>query len=96
MAMKEMKLKLTLQIDGNAIETIAESNDFDELTQALFAWKQANVNKYKVEPYNRMIFKKDDGKVIIDFGDYVYFLLIDGITDWSVIEKHLCPDKKSS
>ena len=42
-----------------------------------------------------MIFKKDDGKVVIDFGDYVYFLLIEGITDWSVVEKHMCSDKKS-
>ena len=43
-----------------------------------------------------MIFKKDDGKVVIDFGDYVYFLLIEGITDWSVVEKHMCFDKKLS
>lgn len=30
--MKQMKLKLTLQMDGNVIETIAESNDIGELT----------------------------------------------------------------
>ena len=94
--MKQMKLKLTLQMDGNVIETIAESNDFGELTQAADVWKKSNINKYKVEPYSRMIFKKDDGKVVIDFGDYVYFLLIEGITDWSVVEKHMCSDKKSS
>lgn len=89
MEMKEMKLKLTMQMDGNVIETIAESNDFDELTQAIIDWKTANVNKYKVEPYSRMIFKKEDGKVVIDFGDYVYFLLIEGITDWSAVEQML-------
>lgn len=94
--MKQMKLKLTLQMDGNVIETIAESNDIGELTQAADVWKKSNINKYKVEPYSRMIFKKDDGKVVIDFGDYVYFLLIEGITDWSVVEKHMCSDKKSS
>lgn len=93
--MKQMKLKLTLKMDGNIIETIAESNDIDELTQAADDWKKSNINKYKVEPYSRMIFKKDDGKVVIDFGDYVYFLLIEGITDWSVVEKHMCSDKKS-
>ena len=91
-----MKLKLTLQMDGNVIETIAESNDIGELTQAADVWKKSNINKYKVEPYSRMIFKKDDSKVVIDFGDYVYFLLIEGITDWSVVEKHMCSDKKSS
>lgn len=85
--MKQMKLKLTLQMDGNVIETIAESNDIGELTQAADDWKKANISKYKVEPYSRMIFKKDDGKVVIDFGDYVYFLLIEGITDWSAVEK---------
>ena len=85
--MTEMKLKLTLQMDGNVVETIAESNDFSSLMQAADLWKKVNVNKYKVEPYSRMIFKKDDGKVVIDFGDYVYFLLIEGITDWSAVEK---------
>ena len=94
--MKQMKLKLTLQMDGNVIETISESNDIGELTQAADDWKKSNISKYKVEPYSRMIFKKDDGKVVIDFGDYVYFLLIEGITDWSAVEKHMCSDKKSS
>ena len=84
-----MKLKLTLQMDGNIIETIAESNNIGELIQAVDDWKQANISKYKVEPYSRMIFKKDDGKVVIDFGDYAYFLLIDGIADWSAVEKAL-------
>ena len=93
--MKQMKLKLTLQMDGNVIETIAESNDIGDLTTAADVWKKSNINKYKVEPYSRMIFKKDDGKVVIDFGDYVYFLLIEGITDWSAVEKHMCSDKKS-
>ena len=87
--MTQMKLKLTLQMDGNIIETIAESNDIGELTQAADDWKKANISKYKVEPYSRMIFKKDDGKVVIDFGDYLYFLLIEGITDWSAVEKHV-------
>ena len=91
-----MKLKLTLQMDGNVVENIAESNDFSSLMQAANLWKKVNVNQYKVEPYSRMIFKKDDGKVVIDFGDYVYFLLIEGITDWSAVEKHMCSDKKSS
>ena len=91
-----MKLKLTLQMDGNVVETIAESNDFSSLMQAAAHWKKVNVNQYKVEPYSRMIIKKEDGKVIIDFGDYVYFLLIDGIADWSAVEKHMCSDKKSS
>ena len=91
-----MKLKLTLQMDGNVVENIAESNDFSSLMQAANLWKKVNVNQYKVEPYSRMIFKKDDGKVVIDFGDYVYFLLIEGITDWSAVEKCMCSDKKSS
>ena len=94
--MKQMKLKLTLQMDGNVVETIAESNDFSSLMQVVNLWKKVNVNQYKVEPYSRMIFKKDDGKVVIDFGDYAYFLLIEGITDWSAVEKHICSDKKSS
>lgn len=91
-----MKLKLTMQMDGNVVENIAQSNDFSSLMQAANLWKKVNVNQYKVEPYSRMIFKKDDGKVVIDFGDYVYFLLIEGITDWSAVEKHMCSDKKSS
>ena len=91
-----MKLKLTLPMDGNVVENIAESNDFSSLMQAANLWKKVNVNQYKVEPYSRMIFKKDDGKVVIDFGDYVYFLLIEGITDWSAVKKCMCSDKKSS
>ena len=94
--MNEMKLKLTMQMDGNVVETIAESNDFSSLMQAANLWKNVNVNQYKVEPYSRMISKKDEGKVVIDFGDYVYFLLIEGITDWSAVEKCMCSDKKSS
>ena len=84
-----MKLKLTLQMDGNVVEIIAESNDVSSLMQAADHWKKVNANKYKVEPYSRMLIKKEDGKVIIDFGDYAYFLLIDGIADWSAVEKAL-------
>ena len=39
----------------------------------------ANKKKYKIESYDRLIFWKNE--IAIDFGDYMYFLLVDGMSD---------------
>ena len=39
----------------------------------------ANKKKYKIESYDRFIFGKNE--IAIDFGDYMYFLLVDCVSD---------------
>lgn len=80
-----MNLNLTKGMDGDLVEEIATSDDISVLMVAMQKWKDKNKGNYKVEPYNRFLFHKEDGKLIIDFGDYSYFLLINGIVDWSTV-----------
>lgn len=82
-----MDLKLTHQMDGDVVEVIATSNDITALMAAAQKWRDKNKETYKVEPYSRFLFHKEDGKLVIDFGDYSYFLLISGISDWDEVKK---------
>ena len=80
-----MNLNLTKGMDGDLVEEIATSDDISVLMVAMQKWKDKNKGNYKIEPYSRFLFHKEDGKLVIDFGDYGYFLLISGIADWSMV-----------
>ena len=77
-----MKLYLTKGMFGDKLETIgAETENAKNIIEHIFGWKNddANKKKYKIESYDRLIFGKN--KIAIDFGDYMYFLLVDGVSD---------------
>ena len=64
-----MKLYLTKGMFGDKLETIGAETENDD----------ANKKKYKIESYDRLIFGKNE--IAIDFGDYMYFLLVDCVSD---------------
>ena len=77
-----MKLYLTKGMFGDKLETIgAETENVKNIIKHIFGWKNddANKKKYKIESYDRLIFGKN--KIAIDFGDYMYFLLVDDMSD---------------
>ncbi len=82
-----MELKLTRGMLGDVVESICKSDDIKVLMAAACNWREKNKDNYKVEPYSRYLFHKDEGKIVIDFGDYAYFFLIDGITLWDEVSK---------
>ena len=81
-----MTLKLTKGMDGKPVQTISESDDIKTLFAAAFDWKKQNSAKYKIERYSRYLFDENSNKLIVDFGDYMYFFLIDGISDWNSVK----------
>ena len=68
---------LTRHMFGEKLEKIADCDSFDEAMTAIFNWK--NIHKvdpeYKIEKYDRIICGKEKGTAV-DFGDYLYFMLI--------------------
>lgn len=78
-----MKLFLTKGMFGEHIKQIGnDSENVKTILEHIFAWKNNDENQklYKVEKYDRLIFNDTDGKIAIDFGDYMTFMLIEGIS----------------
>lgn len=77
-----MKLYLTKGMFGKPIEEIGnESNKVKTIIEQMTYWKQDEKNKslYKIESYDRLIF--GENSIVIDFGDYSYFLEITDVNE---------------
>jgi len=68
---------LTRHMFGEKLKKIAECCSHDEAITKIGEWKKANSgkNEYKIESYDRIIYGKERGTAV-DFGDYLYFMLI--------------------
>lgn len=77
------KIYLTHHLDGKVIETLSskDMNTADEVMDFIDNWKKEiskdTANQLKIESYNRIL-RKDDSTFLIDFGDYAYFIRIEG------------------
>ena len=73
-----MKIELTDGMAGKAIKVLGTAETAAEAMAAIESWKSlaSTLNRYKVEPYNRIIFDKEHDVVIIDFGDYSTFIQV--------------------
>ena len=76
---------LTKQLFGEKLEKIAEVTDeADKLLDSVmnkidkFKDDSENKKKYRIEPYNRLLYSSENTDIAIDFGDYQYFLLVVG------------------
>jgi len=75
-----MEMWLTKGMFGKKAELVAgETDNVKSVMEKLFMWKndEANRTRYKVEPYDRLVFGGEKG-VAVDFGDYSWFMLITG------------------
>ena len=71
-----MEVWLTRRMFGEKLEKVAECASLDDAMTAVFNWKETHRGgEYKIEPYDRIIYGKERGTAV-DFGDYVYFMLI--------------------
>ncbi len=85
-----MRLFVTKGLDGEHLEEIDVSNkDISQVLSTIDAWKNENKKskKYKIEPYNRIIFCSNH--LLIDFGDWCYFFKVDDMSqeDFQDLEK---------
>lgn len=91
-----MKISVTKGMDGRSVKTIdANCKSVKKAFDKINAWKKAEEkhDKYRVMHYDRILFKEDEHKMIIDFGDYAYFIRVACTKDeWKdVIEWHNRP-----
>ena len=74
-----MKISITKGMDGRSIKIIdAKCKTVKSAFEEITAWKNAHENndKYRICHYDRILFKEDEHKLIIDFGDYSYFIRV--------------------
>lgn len=87
-----MTLTITKGMAGKRIETIGKytSDEIDQMFVDFFNWKKnASHEKYHISSYERHLFNDNEHKVIIDFGDYLFFALIKtNAKEWKVLMSH--------
>ncbi len=75
-----MTVTITKGIDGKRVETLGKYtvDQMDKMDTDFDEWKKlkSTQKKYRIQWYNRIIFKPTSRKLIIDFGDYSYFGLV--------------------
>lgn len=75
-----MTLTITKGMDGKRVETIGKytAEQIEKMDKDFAAWKKSKKaqEKYRIQWYDRVLFKPDVRKLIIDFGDYSYFGLV--------------------
>lgn len=75
-----MKLYLTEGMFGKKIKQISTESDVPKtILEKVFNWvhDKENMKNYRMTRYNRFI--SHETEIAIDFGDYSFFLLIDGV-----------------
>lgn len=89
---KKLELWLTEGMLGTKSKKICTSKDHNKVLEALHDWKsdKKNTKRFKVEPYDRIMHYKDKNAVVIDFGDWHWFMQIDNV-DESTFEKMIAP-----
>lgn len=71
-----MIIELTKGMLGDVVEQIGQAATVEDANAIVQAWKDNNKDKYRVEPYFRILFYDDERAIAIDFGDYAYFIAI--------------------
>ena len=88
-----MTLTITKGMDGKRVETIGKytSKQIEKMDKDFAKWKKSKKaqEKYRIQWYDRVIFKPDERKLIIDFGDYSYFGLVRASkAEWKALDEH--------
>lgn len=88
-----MTLTITKGMDGKRVETIGKytANQIDKMDNDFAKWKKSKKaqDKYRIQWYDRVLYKPNDRKLVIDFGDYSYFGLVRANkAEWKAIEEH--------
>ena len=71
-----MKLYVTRGIDGEMLKTLGEVKTREQAWKKIYEFKDASKDHLKVETYDRIL-KLGEGKLAVDFGDYMKFILIE-------------------
>ena len=80
-------------MEGKKVESIGTYTvkEISKMDKDFAKWKNAKKTqeKYRVQWYDRLLFKPKKRKIIIDFGDYSYFGLIrTSKAEWEALEQH--------
>lgn len=83
-----MTIDLTNGMFGKVVSHLGTAASAAEAMKIVEGWKSldANVEHYKIEPYNRLIFDSERSAVIVDFGSYETFIQISDI-DGDIMEQ---------
>ena len=85
-----MKIFITKGMDGRSIKTIdSNCQTTEDAFKKIYAWKDSEKNngKYRICHYDRMIFNDKKHRIIVDFGDYSYFICVKCTkTEWADVE----------
>lgn len=73
-----MRLVLTKGFDGEEVQLIGESTELSVLNKIKHSFlnKGDTIRKYRVVPFETHTLKEDGG-MVIDFGDYEYFMRVE-------------------
>lgn len=73
-----MKLYVTRGIDGEMVKTLGEVKTREQAWKKICKFKDESkkAGEAKVETYDRIL-KLGEGKLAVDFGDYMKFILIE-------------------
>ena len=88
-----MTLTITKGMDGKRVETIGKytSKQIEKMDKDFAKWKKSKKvqEKYRIQWYDRVIFKPTERKLSIDFGDYSYFGLVRASkVEWKALDEH--------
>ncbi|MBP5785476.1 MAG: hypothetical protein J6W16_07845 [Methanobrevibacter sp.] len=88
-----MTLTITKGMDGKRVETIGKytAEQIEKMDKDFAAWKKSKKaqEKYRIQWYDRVIYKPEEKKLVIDFGDYSYFGLVKAnMSEWKALEEH--------
>ena len=89
-----MTLTITKGMDGKTVETIGKysAKEINKMNSDFEKWKKLKktLSKYKIDYYQRIIFREDEQKLIVDFGDYSYFARVKANkSEWRAIKEHM-------
>lgn len=86
-----MKITVTKGMEGRKVEAIdLDCKTAKKAFKEIEKWKNAHASsdKYRVMHYNRVLFLEKKHRLVIDFGDYQYFILVAcNAKEWEDIEK---------
>ena len=88
-----MTLTITKGMNGRKVESLGtfSANEIDKMDKAFAKWKNSKdtQKRYRVQWYDRVLFYKEQRRLVIDFGDYSYFGLIKANKkEWQALEDH--------
>ena len=71
-----MTLYLTRGVGGEILETLGEAKSRSQAWKLICNFKDESRDWLKVESYDRIL-KLGEGKLAVDFGDYLKFILVE-------------------